>query len=178
MGSFQNKDGIQSQGLDELTDKQKLVLEHLLDHMTSKEIARELRISPHTVDQRIRYARKTLGVESRSELAVEYRRLKEVCDETVYDGSYVAKTAFELDSSEGSNDDYVISAEPPEVYQGLMDGKQGSDFRVAPEWFDGPHGTLVRIGVVLFFAFFLILLGLGGLAVFSVLTELLASRSG
>ena len=151
MGSFQNKDGIQSQGLDELTDKQKLVLEHLLDHMTSKEIARELRISPHTVDQRIRYARKTLGVESRSELAVEYRRLKEVCDETVYDGSYVAKTAFEL---------------------------EGSDFRVAPEWFDGPHGTLVRIGVVLFFAFFLILLGLGGLAVFSVLTELLASRSG
>jgi DNA-binding CsgD family transcriptional regulator len=38
-------------------------------HLSSKEIAAELRISPHTVDQRIRQALATLGVERRSQAA-------------------------------------------------------------------------------------------------------------
>jgi DNA-binding CsgD family transcriptional regulator len=38
-------------------------------HLSSKEIAAELRISPHTVDQRIRHALHTLGVERRSQAA-------------------------------------------------------------------------------------------------------------
>ena len=36
-------------------------------HLSSKEIAAELRISPHTVDQRIRQALHTLGVERRAQ---------------------------------------------------------------------------------------------------------------
>src|SRR3954463_4832050 len=38
-------------------------------HLNSKEIAVELKISPHTVDQRIRQALGILGVESRSQAA-------------------------------------------------------------------------------------------------------------
>ena len=38
-------------------------------HLSSKEIAAELRISPHTVDQRIRGALQILGVERRSQAA-------------------------------------------------------------------------------------------------------------
>jgi DNA-binding CsgD family transcriptional regulator len=38
-------------------------------HLSSKEIAAELKISPHTVDQRIRQALHTLGVERRSQAA-------------------------------------------------------------------------------------------------------------
>ena len=38
-------------------------------HLNSKEIAAELRISPHTVDQRVRQALATLGVERRTQAA-------------------------------------------------------------------------------------------------------------
>ena len=38
-------------------------------HLSSKEIAAELKISPHTVDQRIRQALHTLGVERRTQAA-------------------------------------------------------------------------------------------------------------
>jgi DNA-binding CsgD family transcriptional regulator len=38
-------------------------------HLSSKEIAAELNISPHTVDQRIRMALQTLGVERRTQAA-------------------------------------------------------------------------------------------------------------
>jgi DNA-binding CsgD family transcriptional regulator len=38
-------------------------------HLSSKEIAAELNISPHTVDQRIRHALQTLGVERRTQAA-------------------------------------------------------------------------------------------------------------
>ena len=38
-------------------------------HLSSKEIATELRISPHTVDQRIRQSLQTLGVERRAQAA-------------------------------------------------------------------------------------------------------------
>ena len=38
-------------------------------HLSSKEIAAELNISPHTVDQRIRFALQVLGVERRSQAA-------------------------------------------------------------------------------------------------------------
>jgi DNA-binding CsgD family transcriptional regulator len=39
------------------------------EHLSSKEIAAELGISPHTVDQRIRIALQTLGVERRTQAA-------------------------------------------------------------------------------------------------------------
>lgn len=61
-----------------LTDKQREVLELLIEHKTSKEISRELGISPHTVDQRLDTVRARLGAKNRSEIAQIYRRLREM----------------------------------------------------------------------------------------------------
>lgn len=52
-----------------LTDGQRACLRGVLRHMSSKDIARELDISPHTVDQRIRLAMRTLGAGSRVQAA-------------------------------------------------------------------------------------------------------------
>src|SRR5260221_1323656 len=50
-----------------LTLGQRLCLLLVAEHRSSKEIARHLGISPHTVDQRMRLALKTLGVRDRLE---------------------------------------------------------------------------------------------------------------
>ncbi|MEQ7873487.1 LuxR C-terminal-related transcriptional regulator [Sphingomonas sp. ASV193] len=55
--------------LDRLSAGQIDCLALVYQHMNSKEIAARLEISPHTVDQRIRLALQTLGVERRSEAA-------------------------------------------------------------------------------------------------------------
>jgi hypothetical protein len=60
------------------------VLDLLIEHKTSKEIARELGISPHTVDQRIQFAKEKLGANSRSEVAQLYRQLVEICGQLTY----------------------------------------------------------------------------------------------
>jgi DNA-binding CsgD family transcriptional regulator len=56
-----------------LTAGQRECLYLVNDHATSKEIARQLGISRHTVDARLRAAIQTLGVSSRREAAVIYR---------------------------------------------------------------------------------------------------------
>lgn len=59
--------------VEQLTAKQRECLELVDDHATSKEIARRLGISRHTVDARLRGAIQTLGVASRREAAIIYR---------------------------------------------------------------------------------------------------------
>jgi DNA-binding CsgD family transcriptional regulator len=58
-----------------LPEGQKQCLRMVLRHMSSKQIALALGISPHTVDQRLRQAMRTLGASSRVEAA---RALAEV----------------------------------------------------------------------------------------------------
>ena len=53
-----------------LSEGQRICLRMVQLQMTSKEIARELGISSHTVDQRIRFAMRTLGAGSRTEAAL------------------------------------------------------------------------------------------------------------
>lgn len=56
-----------------LSPGQRECLDLVDDHATSKEIARQLGISRHTVDARLRGAIQTLGVSSRREAAIIYR---------------------------------------------------------------------------------------------------------
>ncbi|MFN3370526.1 MAG: LuxR C-terminal-related transcriptional regulator [Sphingomonadaceae bacterium] len=56
-----------------LTAGQRACLDLVDDHATSKEIARQLGISRHTVDARLRGAIQVLGVTSRREAAIIYR---------------------------------------------------------------------------------------------------------
>lgn len=55
--------------ISQLTDGQRDCLRLVYRHMTSKDIARALGVSPHTVDMRLRTAMKTLSVGSRIEAA-------------------------------------------------------------------------------------------------------------
>ncbi len=58
-----------------LSEGQQQCLRLVLAHMNSKEIARALDISPHTVDQRLRQAMRTLDASSRFEAARKYAEL-------------------------------------------------------------------------------------------------------
>ena len=68
-----------------LTEKQRVCLDLLIEHKTSKEIARLLGISKHTVDQRLNLARDTLGAQDRNGTAFLYRQWKEKYDRVTYD---------------------------------------------------------------------------------------------
>lgn len=61
--------------LEMITDRQRAVLDLVVQHWTSKEIARELGISPNTVDQRINAVRTKLGARDRAETARLYAEL-------------------------------------------------------------------------------------------------------
>ena len=55
-----------------LNKGQQECLRLVLAHLNSKEIGRELDVSPHTVDQRLRQAMRTLGASSRFEAARKF----------------------------------------------------------------------------------------------------------
>lgn len=176
----------------ELTSKQRDVLDLLIQHKTSKEISRILGISPHTVDQRIMLARAKLGVGTRGEVAQAYRRLLEIYEQPVYEHSHVgfpplpgASTVQEETVGDQSADSFTLAAE---FMPGIQSAKEHATpsalaateqkgeiayYRVLPEMFDGPHGTLLRLGFIGGLTVFMILIVLGGLSMFAQLSALL-----
>jgi DNA-binding CsgD family transcriptional regulator len=159
--------------LDELTDKQRQVLDLLIEHQTSKEIARRLRISPHTVDQRIQFAKEKLGARTRSEAAVLYRRLVETYDPLTYEPSGIAAEGSMGNDRKGPQGPLPVTSLRQRFRSRPEDGPE-ADFRVVPELFDGRYGTLVRTGAIFSIALFLVLIVLGGLAMFQELSSLMA----
>lgn len=173
--------------LSSLTDKQRAVLDLLIEHKTSKEISRLLGISHHTVDQRIMLARAKLGVATRGEIAQAYRRLladtalpASIYERSVYDSSDVAMLRDALqDPDREDTSDWIQS--PPNRLQALPRAVfQGGEVlaepyhHVLPEMFDGPYGTYIRLGTIAVFAMFLILIVMGGLAMFAQLSQIIA----
>ncbi|KPF92281.1 LuxR family transcriptional regulator [Novosphingobium sp. AAP83] len=180
-----------------LTAKQREVLDLLIQHKTSKEISRLLGISPHTVDQRIMLARGKLGVASRGEVAHAYRSLLETYEQPVYQLSHIGFPPLPAENSR--QEDEVVDlpgtrATPPTIeasptlqtsgIEGLaqvlaMPGEtpgmagQAVYHRVLPEMFDGPNGTLMRLGYIAAITVFLIIIVLGGLSMFAQLSSLL-----
>ena len=159
--------------LGELTDKQREVLDLLIQHKTSKEIARRLSISPHTVDQRIQFAKEKLGANSRSEAAVTYRRLLETYGHVTYDESGIADADPMADQADGPQGPLPVSSLRQRFRSRPSHGPE-ADFQVVPELFDGRFGTLLRLGTIFAIALFLVLVVLGGLAMFAELSDLMA----
>lgn len=183
-------------GFDALTPKQRQVLDLLIQHKTSKEISRLLGISPHTVDQRIMLARAKLGVATRGEVAQAYRRLldnarnpgvSDMCEQSIYGFSHVARPAPAVHAP--VRDDVVSTARPLPFMQGDAalagtaaghpsrgaaegDGFGQPYYHVLPEMFDGPNGTLLRLGAIALIAVFLVLVVMGGLAMFAQLSQM------
>ena len=163
------------ESLDDLTPKQRETLDLLLEHKTSKEIARALGISPHTVDQRIDFAKRKLDVQSRGDLAQRYRELVSIYEPMTYEDSRMVRAAIPMeDEGQDEASDYVLQF-PPEWTEKRSAPEKDEPYRIVPEIFDGPHGTWVRIGVILALAFAMMLLILGGLAIFSQLSDMLRS---
>ena len=72
-----------------LTDGQLDCLRLVADHLSSKEIAVELGISPHTVDQRIRQSLQTLGVQRRSQAARLVAHVSEPYQRLIHQSPYI-----------------------------------------------------------------------------------------
>ena len=162
-------------GFGGLTAKQREVLDLLIEHKTSKQIARQLGISPHTVDQRIFFAKEKLGAGSRSEVAVAYRRLLGVSGRVTYQETRIAPAARPAQMTAGSLAGQVLGLRSPELARPDGTALAELDYRVVPELFDGRYGTLVRLSAIIASAVCLIIIVLGGLAIFSQLSEMLAA---
>ena len=174
--------------LTSLTDKQRAVLDLLIEHKTSKEISRTLGISHHTVDQRIMLARAKLGVATRGEVAQAYRRLladsgtgTSIYERSVYDFSDVAVPPDALHKPDREDRTDRIQQGPPSRRHALsravfQAGEAMAEpyHHVLPEMFDGPYGTYIRLGTIAVFAMFLILIVMGGLAMFAQLSQIIA----
>lgn len=144
-------------------------------HLSSKEIAAQLNISPHTVDQRIQFAKEKLGASSRSEVAQLYRRLVEICGQLTYQDSRIAAAAAEADTGPRTQAGPLSLLHRRERTTPDQPREPESDYPVVPELFEGRYGTLIRLGAIIAIAVFLVILVLGGLAIFSQLSELMAT---
>jgi len=168
--------------IEELTLKQREVLDLLIQHKTSKEISRLLGISPHTVDQRITLARAKFKVSTRNEVAQVYSQLvadfdtkvaeNRTYEQSIYQNSDVAEPG--LVGQEQVRDDTEAMASTA-IRQASLDAAGTHEepyHHVLPEVFDGPYGTLLRLGAMSAISILLILVGLGGLSMFAQLSTM------
>ncbi|MDE2563196.1 MAG: helix-turn-helix transcriptional regulator [Sphingomonadales bacterium] len=169
--------------IDELTLKQREVLDLLIQHKTSKEISRLLGISPHTVDQRITLARAKFKVSTRNEVAQAYSQLiagsdarpieSKTCDQSIYQNSHVAGSSRFDHTTRRDDADVMASSSVRTALQGAADAPAEKPYyHVLPEVFDGPYGTLLRLGAMTALSILVILVGLGGLSMFAQLSTM------
>jgi DNA-binding CsgD family transcriptional regulator len=179
---------------DVLTEKQRRVLDLLIENKTSKEIARALGISPYTVDQRISLARGKLGVASRAELAARYRLMRRTPEQSPSDIS--AGSEGEQPKVIGDGDAFgwsivdqggasigdggmqrggdLAATTAPDLDNFACPTADKIDHRVGPEVFEGRSGGFWRVGSIVATALLLVMTILGLLAIFNQLNELLA----
>lgn len=110
---------VASKMLKGLTEKQVEVLDQLCLHKTSKEIANELGISRHTVDQRISSIRTKWEIATRKEVVRIYRELKEttencddtICEPLIYESTQVGSRPEPIDASEQDRTTIVVEGQ-------------------------------------------------------------------
>lgn len=155
-----------------LTDKQLDALNLLVKHKTSKEISRELGISPHTVDQRIEAAKRRLGVATRGELVRVYLQLKRQCHELTYEESHIdvftEPKQFLLSEP---HDASSLIVDPQRVDSSSRDEEVGA-YRVGPELFEGRYGTLFRFFAIVGMAVALLIIILATTSIYVNLSDI------
>lgn len=155
-----------------LTDKQIAALELLVKRKTSKEISRVLGISPHTVDQRIAFAKKRFGVTSRSELVQAYLAHKRLYEPLTYEESHIAGIVDlrHLSPPDPADADALKAAQqwgkPPSLGSGEADHRVGSGL------FDGRFGTLYRLLAIFGLAALVLITVLAMLAIYAELSKM------
>jgi DNA-binding CsgD family transcriptional regulator len=156
-----------------LTAKQKEVLGHIADGLTSKEIGRKLGISESAVNQRIETIRQRLGGMPRAQIARLYRRQSTLMITIPPSNSLTGKT---IQLQTGQNHAQAWSSE------GVVDlavpdaGKDGD--RLQPSTFssiwNGPGAIWVRLGAIVAMAFGMIAAGVLLLDLIDKLARLLS----
>ncbi|MGB3796018.1 MAG: helix-turn-helix transcriptional regulator [Alteraurantiacibacter sp.] len=162
-----------------ITAKQRAVLDLLIQHKTSKEIARILGISHYTVDQRIAAARKKLGVTSRNELAAAYQVIaasgQNVSSRAAYQFPYVEFPTDEADQSARASKEPDLTAETSDANCQQTRKPDEKYLRVAPEIIEGPYGVYFRLAAIGILAIMMLVIALGGLAAFGQISDLMFS---
>lgn len=167
------RQGSKSDPCNLLTAKQLEALDLLVKHKTSKEISRELGISPHTVDQRIDTAKRRLGVSSRSELVQTYLHLKRMCHELTYEESYIDDSARLIEPKQREQAENSDPKVDPLRTERLSHDQSDKDYRVIPELFEGGYGTTIRLIVISFISIAVSIIFLSTVSLYRSLTELL-----
>ncbi len=141
----------QTAALDGLTEKQREVLKLVAEGMTSKEIARRLKISESAVNQRIEVIRQRLGGLPRSQIARLYRRMSTVTL-TIPPSNPVTGNSIHLI---GDDDDaHQFASEGPTVSTTLSQAQNQAGSTPSSKVLtnlssalDGPSGRWIRFGV-------------------------------
>ncbi|MBB4615687.1 helix-turn-helix domain-containing protein [Novosphingobium taihuense] len=84
-----------------MSEKQREVLDLVLDRRTNKEIAAILGISPSAVEQRLQSVRRRLGVVSRADLARTYQDLLNACQNLTGEKLQVAEKSLAVQPYDG-----------------------------------------------------------------------------
>jgi DNA-binding CsgD family transcriptional regulator len=157
-----------------LTSKQREVLDLLLEHKSSKEIARSLRISPYTVDQRIAAARQKLGVTTRGEVARAYTQLRAVCESPAYGFSQVDFGADLSQSlAQDPPTDAVFTLSDVSIMELPTPWETHSKARAGLEALDSRFGIFGRIFIIFGLSAAIAMMFLAMVAIAQTLTELL-----
>jgi len=176
-----------------LTEKQRRVLDLLIENKTSKEIGRALGISPYTVDQRISLARGKLGVSSRNELAARYRGMRKASGQSASEALAGAEgKQSQAPHPPGTDRSSTLAPKaasiPRRAWQdadltaSTIWDREGNpcptadkiDYRVGPEVFEGRSAGLWRIGAIAATALLLVMTILVLFAIFDQLNDVLA----
>lgn len=158
-----------------LTAKQEETLDLLIKHKTSKEISRELGISPHTVDQRIEAAKRKFGVDTRGALAQAYVQYLQTYERLTYEKLHIVSVRSIPEQSELDQPNDASSLLDPDWLKKPMPDLDERGYQVGLDVFHGRYGTVYRIAAVIAIAVVLIVAILGGIAIFSELSRLLSS---
>ena len=102
--------------LDQLTSKQTEVLDLLLRHLTTKEIARELDLAPNTVDQRIASVRDKWGTLNRKDTVRQYTELQAIYGKPTYGSEAIDEASTILVGEDvPSPSEMNLLVDPPSV---------------------------------------------------------------
>lgn len=170
-----SEDVLALETLESLTVKQVEVLDRLVMHRTTKEIARELSIAPNTVDQRINAVRDKWGTLNRKDTARRYAQLLELCGKTPCGFSRLDDGGGDVDDSgQDLPVDPVFVLSDASAFSRHADWYDDMDVRpVGLEAFDARFGRVGRVAAVLMLALIMAMTLASSLAIADALERLI-----
>lgn len=157
--------------LSSLSSGQVEVMERVVYRMTSKEIARELEISPNTVDQRVKSALRKLGASDRIDGARKFTELCAMCGRTIYGSSVIDFIPRDLHSDLQKLPDSTLFALEDSLAEFPVDASSSSVNFL--EVVDRRLGRPGRVALIVVLAVGIAVLGLVITAIGKTLSELL-----